>query len=165
MYIYSCMFCNDEYFSDVFPYTVVDGVLFAVEAKYVTKEEGGSYGVEGDDVDEATSSVKVLNVADATELMETQIDKKGYIAHIKKYMRAVLDKLTAKGTPKEELDAFQAGASKVVKDLILPNFSNLQFWVGKSCDPEAQIAMSKWSEDGATCTFYFWKHGLVGNKV
>ena len=165
MIIFSCIFSGDEFFSDVYPSVLVDNVLYSVEAKYVTKEEGGSFGIEGDDVDDTTASVKVLNIADASDLMETQIDKKGYIAHIKKYMRSVKDKLTAKGTPQEELDIFQAGASKVVKDLILPNFSQLQFWVGKSCDQDGMIALSKWSEDGATCTFYFWKHGLIGTKV
>ena len=165
MYIYSCIFSGDEFFSDVYPNSLVDEVLFAVEAKYVTKEEGGSFGIEGDDVDDAATSVKVLNVPDASELMETQIDKKGYIAHIKKYMRSVKEKLTAKNTPQADLDAFQAGAAKVVKDFILPNFSQLQFWVGKSCEADGMIAMSKWSEDGSSCTFYFWKHGLQGNKV
>ncbi|MDP2438816.1 MAG: translationally-controlled tumor protein [archaeon] len=165
MYIYSCIFSGDEFFSDVYPNSVLEDVLFAVEAKYVTKEEGGSFGIEGDDVDEATNSVKVLNIADASDLMETQIDKKGYIAHIKKYMRSVKEKLTAKGTPQAELDVFQAGAAKVVKDLILPNFNQLQFWVGKSCEADGMIAISKWSEDGSSCVFWFWKHGLIGNKV
>lgn len=166
MYLYTCLLTDAELTTDVFPFKdEFDGILRVVEGKYVDKDEGGNFGIEGDDVDEATQSVKVINVVDACDLQETQFDKKSYTAALKVYMQNLRKKLVSVQAGKEEIQKFMTGAQKAVTELIMPKFDQMQFWIGKEMDPECMIVFSLSSEDGMTQNFYFWKHGLKETKV
>lgn len=51
-------------------------------------------------------------------------------------MKAVKAKLQEKNTPEEEVKAFEAGAQKFVKDKLLPNFKDYEFYTGESMNPD-----------------------------
>lgn len=51
-------------------------------------------------------------------------------------MKAVKAKLQEIGKSEDEVKAFETGASKFVKDKLLPNFKDWEFYTGESMNPE-----------------------------
>lgn len=51
-------------------------------------------------------------------------------------MKAVKAKLVEKGAPAEEIATFEKGAQNFVKNKILPNFKDFEFYTGESMDIE-----------------------------
>ena len=51
-------------------------------------------------------------------------------------MKSVKAKLQEKGASEEEIKAFETGASKYVKDVLLPNFKDYEFYIGESMNPD-----------------------------
>jgi hypothetical protein len=160
MYIYTDVFSGDELFSDCYPIEQqFGGTLYVVTAKMVTKDEGGDYGIEGDDVDTTAAAIKVINVVDAHNLIESQWTKKDYVTHIKTYVRELKKKLVAAG---QDTAAFEAGAQAAVAH-ILKVFSQLSFYSGNSVDTKGMVIPCLW--EGETPNFYFWVHGVTQSKV
>ena len=62
----------------------------------------------------------------------------------------------------ERIDEFKKEASTAVKK-ILPNFKDLQFFMGESMDPEGMHVIVNYK--GATPYMYFFKDGLIEEKV
>ena len=119
-------------------------------------EEGGGGGVD--------SGVQMVNnVIEGFQYTETQIgtasDFKGWI---KDYMNAVVLKLREKGKPKEEIQAFKASAPVIAKYL-LTNFSDVQFFLGPSFNPESMV-FSIYPEGAVTPNFYYIMGGMVSEK-
>lgn len=52
------------------------------------------------------------------------------------YMKAVKAALQEAGKSAEEVKAFETGASKFVKDTLLPNFKDYEFYTGESMNPD-----------------------------
>jgi len=52
-------------------------------------------------------------------------------------MKAVKAKLQEKGASADEVKAFETGASKFVKETLLPNFKDYEFYTGETMDPDA----------------------------
>jgi len=175
MRIYKCIFTDSEVLCDndrMMPEQ--DGVVYAIQGRYM--EVGGEdYGLSSnvdEDADEgataegtADGKAKVIDVVHNYRLMETSYDKKSYMAYIKGYMKAILDKIKATGD-EERAKAFQTGAQTFVKG-VLGSFDDYQFFLPALDDnanpDEAIIVLAKW--EGETPTFYFWKDGLKGEKV
>lgn len=51
-------------------------------------------------------------------------------------MKAVKSALQEKGAPEEEIKKFETGAQKYVKEKLLPNFKDFEFYVGESMNPD-----------------------------
>ena len=51
-------------------------------------------------------------------------------------MKAVKAKLQEKGAPEEEIKQFETGAQKFVKENILANFKDWEFYIGESMNPD-----------------------------
>jgi hypothetical protein len=51
-------------------------------------------------------------------------------------MKAVKAKLQEKGADAEKITAFEKGAQAYVKDKLLPNFKDFEFFTGESQDPD-----------------------------
>lgn len=51
-------------------------------------------------------------------------------------MKAVKAGLQAKGAPAEEITAFEKGAQTYVKETLLPNFKDYEFYTGESMNPD-----------------------------
>jgi hypothetical protein len=51
-------------------------------------------------------------------------------------MKAVKAALVAKNADAETITAFEKGASKFVKEKLLPNFKDYEFYTGESMNPD-----------------------------
>jgi len=51
-------------------------------------------------------------------------------------MKAVKNHLQESGKSAEEIKAFETGASKFVKEKLLPNFKDFEFYTGESMNPD-----------------------------
>lgn len=80
------------------------------------------------------------------------------------YMKAVKAKLQEKGDD-EAVTTFEKGAQGWVKNTLLPNFKDWEFYTGESQDPDGMVALLNYREDGVTPYIVFWKHGLKEMKV
>eukprot|EP01118_Nematostelium_gracile_P007073 TRINITY_DN228_c0_g1_i1.p1 TRINITY_DN228_c0_g1~~TRINITY_DN228_c0_g1_i1.p1 ORF type:complete len:202 (-),score=63.81 TRINITY_DN228_c0_g1_i1:109-714(-) len=170
MKIYKDIISGDELFSDSFEMVLIDDIVYEVKSKMIQKDTEGNFDIganpseEGADADEGVDSSKVTvnAVVDAARLQPTSFDKKGWMDYIKTYMKLVLDKLK-KDNP-DRVAEFQKGASGFVKK-VLGDFSNYDFFTGESMNIEAMIPLMFYKEDGITPYFYFFKDGVLEEKV
>jgi len=170
MKVFKDVFCGDELTSDALPYKYVDGVAMLVETKNLTKSLNSNFdiganpsteeGVAEESYDD-NQAVTVNNLVDNHHLVQTQYDKKSYMAHIKAYMKRLLEYL--KENNPSRVDTFQKEAQEFVKK-VLGKFDEFEFYTGEQMDPEAMVALKFYSEDGITPFFYFWKDGLKEEK-
>lgn len=65
-------------------------------------------------------------------------------------MKAVKTALKEAGNSDEEVKEFETGASKFVKETLLPNFKDFEFYTGESMNPDGQVALLNYREDGVT---------------
>lgn len=56
-------------------------------------------------------------------------------------MKAVKTKLQGEGKSEEEVKAFETGAQKFVKERLLPNFKDFEFYTGESMNPDGMVAL------------------------
>jgi len=171
MKIFKDVFSGDELFSDTYPIKLVDGVMWEVQGKHITRCEGdiqleGS-NASAEEADEGTDSASqsgvdlVLN----HRLVETGFgSKKDYMVYLKDYMKKVV-KYLEENERAGEVDEFKTKINGVMKEL-LGKFKDLQFFTGESMDAEAMILIMDYKEvDGVEkpCILAF-KHGLEEEK-
>ncbi|KAJ4422444.1 hypothetical protein N0V82_002894 [Gnomoniopsis sp. IMI 355080] len=171
MIIFKDIITDDEMISDSYDLKeVADGIAFEADCAMI--EEGGvevdiganASAEEGaEELDD--TKVKVNNIVASFRLQSTQFDKKGYLTYLKGYMKAVKAKLQELGKDEAEVKAFESGAQKFVKEVILANFKDFEFYTGESMNPDGMVALLNYREDGVTPYFIFWKHGLSQMKV
>jgi len=170
MIIYKDLFSGDELFCDQFKMELLHGCLYKVTATLQKQDTGideSKFGfnasAEGCDADEgAEDGVKyVIDVVDNHKLVETQYGKKDYQSYIKGYMKRVKSKLEEEKS--DELEVFTSNAPTAVK-FLLGKFKELCFYVGENMDYEAMVPVCE-SIDEKTSVFYFFKHGLIEEKV
>lgn len=99
-----------------------------------TGANASAEGGDDDAVDDA--AVQVNNIVSSFRLQSTSFDKKGYLAYLKGYMKAVKTKLQEKGADADKITAFEKGAQAYVKEKLLPNFKDFEFYTGESMDPD-----------------------------
>jgi hypothetical protein len=80
-------------------------------------------------------------------------------------MKSVKAALQAAGKSAEEITAFEKGAQTYVKEVILPNFKDFEFYTGESMNPDGMVILLNYREDGTTPYIICWKDGLKGMKV
>eukprot|EP00299_Pterocystis_sp_00344_P013287 c6499_g1_i1.p1 GENE.c6499_g1_i1~~c6499_g1_i1.p1 ORF type:complete len:139 (-),score=29.03 c6499_g1_i1:16-432(-) len=103
----------------------------------------------------------VIDVVDAHRLVETGFDKKTFIKYIKTYIKRIRQHLEKNDS--ERVEAFTTGAMFVVKKIIA-NFNEFQFFMGKSQDIAAGLALVFYKDDGITPYMWLFKDGLVEKK-
>lgn len=140
-----------------------DGLLLVCDS-YNISAGGEDFGIgnndeeEGDDGD-APAQVNI--VVHSFSLQPCPMSKKDFQKVIKQYLKKVKGHLDANAPDKT--DGFMAGMKAWIPNM-LKEFSDYDFYMGKSCDPEAGLVMAKY-EDGATYpTFYYILDGLKGEK-
>nr|CCC92438.1 unnamed protein product [Trypanosoma congolense IL3000] len=151
------------------PMDTVDDVVYAVQGRYI--EIGGEdYGISANadedagegaagDVDDAKQ--RVIDIVHNNRYTETSYDKSAYMAHIRGYMKQLLERIDGEDAKK----AFQANATTFVKK-VAKEIDDYQFFIpeGNEEDPDnGMIVLCKW--DGEVPTFYYWKDGLKGERV
>ncbi|KAM4062205.1 hypothetical protein HRG_009053 [Hirsutella rhossiliensis] len=171
MIIYKDILTGDEVISDSYDLTEIDGIVYEADCAMITEgavqvNTGANASAEGGD-DEATedADIKVNNIVHSFRLQSTSFDKKGYLAYLKGYMKAVKAALQEKKAPAETITAFEKGAQTYVKEKLLPNFKDFEFYTGESMNPDGLVVLLNYREDGVTPYIIVWKHGLTEMKV
>jgi len=170
MIIFKDVLTGDEIISDSYDLKDVDGIVYEADCAMITEggvqvDTGANASAEEaeDQLDDTVQ--KVNNIVHSFRLQETQFDKKTYMAYLKGYMKAVKGALQEREAPAEEIKAFESGAQKYVKEKLIPNFKDLEFFTGESMNPDGMIVLLNYREDGITPYVIVWKHGLRGEKV
>ncbi|KEG09095.1 IgE-dependent histamine-releasing factor [Trypanosoma grayi] len=144
-------------------------IAYVVKGRYI--EIGGEdYGIsanvdedagEGATGDVDNSKQRVIDIVHNNRYTETSYDKSSYMAHIRSYMKRLLENIESE----EDKKSFQANAAAFVKKVI-KEIDDYQFFIpeGNEEDPDnGMIVLCKW--DGEVPSFYFWKDGLKGERV
>ena len=170
MRVWKDIISGDEMVSDSYDYVeLFDGTTLEVKSSFVTKKENEDFGLkantdEGEDEsapDDRTTTV--IDVVDALRLAEITLDKKGFMAYIKGYLKAIKEKLEAAGKT-DRVTVFQKGATELVKQLVA-NWAEVQVFTGESANWEAGFAycyMKDQADKGPT--FYFFLDGMKQEK-
>ncbi|KOS16700.1 Translationally-controlled tumor protein -like protein [Escovopsis weberi] len=171
MIIFNDRISGDEVLSDSFDPQLKYGVIYEADCAMITidavnVDTGANASAEGGD-EEGTedAAIKVNNIVNSFRLQNTAFDKKSFLAYLKGYMKAVKTALQEDGKSEEEVKEFETGAQKFVKEYILPNFKDLEFYTGESMNPDGMVVLLNYREDGVTPFVMVWKHGIKEIKV
>ncbi|PHH63095.1 hypothetical protein CDD80_1254 [Ophiocordyceps camponoti-rufipedis] len=171
MIIFKDILTDDEIISDSYELKEVDGIVYEADCAMITEQAvqadiGANASAEGGDEDGVEDqAVKVNNIVHSFRLQSTSFDKKGYLAYLKGYMKAVKAKLQEKNAPADTITAFEKGAQAYVKEKLLPSFKDFEFYTGESMNPDGLVVLLNYREDGVTPYVIVWKHGLMEMKV
>ncbi|UNI16304.1 hypothetical protein JDV02_002747 [Purpureocillium takamizusanense] len=171
MKIYNDILTGDEIISDSFDLKEIDGIVYEADCAMITEaavnvDTGANASAEGgDDETVEDQAVKVNNIVHSFRLQSTQFDKKGYLGYLKGYLKAVKAALQEKGADADTITAFEKGAQTYVKEKLLPNFKDLEFYTGESMNPDGLVVLLNYREDGVTPYVIVWKHGVKETKV
>lgn len=170
MRIYRDVITNTEVVCDNdVPFAEQGDIVYVVKGRYIEiggEDYGISANVEEDAAEGATGELaegreRVVDIVHNNRYTETSYDKASYMAHIKGYMKQLLEKIEDADAKK----AFQVNAATFVKG-VLKELDEYQFFIpeGNEEDPDnGMIVLCKW--DGETPYFYMWKDGLKGMRV
>jgi hypothetical protein len=170
MYVYKDVFTGDELFSDSYKITEIDGCVYRVESSFKQKGEE-DFGIahntdedEGDTGGYGGAGAETVNeVVDAFKLQKLEgYTKKDYLAHIKRYM-AQLKNYVQNHNP-DRLEDFQKQVQAYVKK-VASRFDEYDFFQGESLDENGMVVLQDFSEDGMTPYLYYFKDGVVAEKV
>lgn len=99
-------------------------------------DTGANASAEEADEGLEDTAVRVNNIVHSFRLQNTSFDKKGYLSYLKGYLKAVKAALQEAGKSDEEVKTFETGAQKFVKETLLPNFKDFEFYTGESMNPD-----------------------------
>ncbi|XP_065199618.1 translationally-controlled tumor protein homolog [Planococcus citri] len=171
MRIYKDIFTGDEMFSDTYKMKLIDGVVYEVYGKHVTRKQGeiqlegfnpsAEEAGEGSDENVESGVDVVLNHRLAESFAFG--DKKSYTLYLKEYMKRLVAKMEENKS--DEVDLFKSNVNKVMKD-ILGRFKDLQFFTGESMDTDGMVAFLEYREinGDSVPVLMFFKHGLEEEK-
>ncbi|EFY87244.1 hypothetical protein J3459_016081 [Metarhizium acridum] len=170
MLIFKDLLTDDEIISDSYDLKEVDGIVYEADCAMITEEAvnvdtGANASAEEADDALDDAAVKVNNIVHSFRLQSTSFDKKGYLAYLKGYMKAVKNALQERNASADEITAFEKGAQAYVKEKLLPNFKDFEFYTGESMNPDGLVVLLNYREDGVTPYVVVWKHGLKEMKV
>jgi len=174
MKIWKDIFTGDEIGSDSNPFTVIDDLIYEVQAKMITKTDSGEYDIganasaEGEDADAGAdaTTVTVNNIVDAHRLAQTSFDKASYMGYIKQYMKKLKDKLTEDGKA-DRAEILVKNIQPIIKK-VLGAMKEYDFFVGEgpeSLELNGMVILMFYKEDGMTPYFWYFKDGLDEEKV
>ncbi|KPI34336.1 uncharacterized protein AB675_11228 [Cyphellophora attinorum] len=174
MIIYRDLLTGDEIIADTSKIIDAGNGLWEVDGRMIKKGAenivlaGANPSAEGEDADEGGeegASEPVLDLADQFRYQKMEgVSKKVYQADLKKYMKALVEKMREAGKSEEEIKAFQSEAPAAAKK-ILGNWDNYDVYKGESMGEVAMYVLVDFREDGMTPYATVWKHGLEEYKV
>ncbi|KAK3182443.1 hypothetical protein K4F52_006269 [Lecanicillium sp. MT-2017a] len=170
MLIFKDILTDDEIISDSYDLKLVDNIVYEADCAMITEgnvqvDTGANASAEEAEEALEDTEQKVNNIVHSFRLQSTSFDKKGYLAYLKGYLKAVKAKLQEKGADADTISAFEKGAQGYVKEKLLPNFKDFEFYTGESMDPDGLVVLLNYREDGVTPYIIVWKHGLQEMKV
>lgn len=164
MLLYADILTGDEVVSDAFPMKLVDDIVYEVDCALIIVKEGevnigANPSAEEQEEGLEDGAKQVNNVVHSHRLQQTSFDKKGYLAYLKGYMKAVKAKL-----PEGRVADFEKGAAAYAKKIVA-NFKDFEFYTGESMNPDGLVLLLNYREDGITPYFTIWKDGLKEVKL
>ncbi|ELQ34695.1 translationally controlled tumor protein [Pyricularia oryzae Y34] len=176
MLIFKDIVSGNEMFSDVYDPKLVDDVVYEVDCKMITvdavnvgadatvPDTGANASAE--DAEEALEDgpTKVNDIIYSFRLQSSSFDKKSYLSHLKGFFKAVKEHKKSQGASEEDVKAWEKKAGDYVKNKLLPNFKDFEFYIGEEFNPDGMVALLNYREDGITPFFTFWKDGLTEMK-
>jgi len=173
MIIFKDLITGDEMFTDSSKYKVVDGCLYEVECRLISRKHGDVH-IDGanpsqEDGDEGTEEVTEsgLDLVLNQRLIETGFTKSDFKSYLKTYTKTLQDKWKENEMTDEQMAEAKSKFTEAVKK-ILPKIGDLQFFMGESSNPDGLIALLEYretSDGGETPIMIFFKHGLEEEKV
>ncbi|KAF8591541.1 translationally controlled tumor-associated [Ramaria rubella] len=168
MLLYEDIFTGDEMVSDAFPIKIVDDIVYEVNCQVIAIKKGADVDIGanpsaeegGEELEDGMEQVN--NVVHSFRLQSTTFDKKSYLTYLKGYMKAVKTKLET--THPDRVAAFEKGAAAFAKKIVA-NFKDFEFFTGESMNPDGQVVLLNYREDGITPYLTFWKDGLKEVKL
>jgi len=170
MLIFKDVITGDEIISDSYDLKDVDGIVYEANCAMIVEgavevNTGANASAEEADEGLEDQAIRVNNIVHSFRLQSTSFDKKSYLTYLKGYLKAVKGALLEAGKTDEEVKAFESGAQKYVKEKLLPNFKDLEFYTGESMNPDGMVVLLNYREDGTIPYVIAWKHGLKEMKV
>ncbi|KAH6654060.1 translationally controlled tumor protein [Truncatella angustata] len=172
MIIFKDITTGSELISDSYDLKEVDGILYEADCAMITVggesfDTGANASAEEADEGTEDGTKKVNNIIHSFQLQEMPMDKAGYKAHIKPFIKRVKAHMDESGASDAEKDAFKTkGQAFMMK--VLKNIGDYEFYIGEagpSDNDDQHVALLNYREDGVTPYFTFWKHALKGEKV
>lgn len=155
-------------FSDTYKIELKHNCIYEVLGKHETRTEG-DIALEGsnasaEEADEGTdtTSQSGIDVVLNHRLQPTGFgSKKEYQLYLKTYLKEVTKKMQEEGEKDEEIEAFKKNFMNFIKE-ILPQFSELEFYLGESNNPDGSIGLLQYKEVNGEerPVFLFVKQGL-----
>ncbi|ELP94221.1 translationally-controlled tumor protein, putative [Entamoeba invadens IP1] len=167
MIVYQDIFNGDEMYNDSFTIRQ-EGCMDVINAKFIDKklddggiasnaDEDAEEGAAGEGV-EAAVIEKVIDVVEGSQLVQQDgFTKAAYMAHVKGYLKLLVDYLT-KEHP-ERVATFKVEAQAFVKKVI-ENFKECIFYSGRSMDTDTGCLVVSIYHDGTNPVFYFFRDGM-----
>ncbi|KAB5570020.1 translationally controlled tumor protein [Coniochaeta sp. 2T2.1] len=170
MIIFKDVISDDEIISDSYDLKEVDGIVYEADCAMIVEgavqvDIGANASAEEAEEGVEDQAVKVNNIVHSFRYSSTQFDKKSYLTYLKGYLKAVKAALQEQGKSEAEIKAFESGAQKFVKERVLANFKDWEFYTGESMNPDGMVILLNYREDGTTPYITVWKHGLTEMKV
>nr|G3LU44.1 RecName: Full=Translationally-controlled tumor protein homolog; Short=LiTCTP; AltName: Full=Histamine-releasing factor; Short=HRF [Loxosceles intermedia]AEN55462.1 translationally controlled tumor protein [Loxosceles intermedia] len=172
MIIFKDLLTGDEMFTDSSKYKVVDGCLYEVECRHISRRHG-DIQLDGanpsqEEADEATDDIveSGLDLVLNQRLIETGFSKNDYKVYLKGYTKALQDKWKEMEKSESEINEAKTKLTEAVKK-VLPKLSDLQFFMGESSNPDGLIALLEYRQvdEKEVPIMMFFKHGLDEEKV
>lgn len=174
MLIFQDIFTNDEFMSDIFPFTLeYEDCIMKVKSQYKAPEDVGNVdigcgnafggGEEEQGGDTGAGAEKVIDVVYNANLQQFHMSKQEFMAYIKDYFGRVVKYLEENGKA-DRVANFKKGCTAFIK-FIVPKFDEIEIYVGASKhddeDLKGAVAISYWEDDSAPGpVFYFFKDAL-----
>jgi hypothetical protein len=176
MLIFQDIIKNDEFMSDIFPYTLeYDDVIMKVQSSFKPKDKVGEVDIGcgnefGGGENQAVDDEPTENVNDVVynaNLQPVTMSKKEFMAYIKDFFKKVVTYLE-EHDKKDRVETFKKGATAFIK-FIVPHFDDLELYTGSSHqeheDVEGAIAIAYWEDESAKGpVLYFFKDALKEEK-
>ncbi|CAJ0829843.1 12713_t:CDS:2, partial [Entrophospora sp. SA101] len=147
----------DEFFSDAYPFKIIDEIAYEVDCQMVTVKEGdvdigaNPSAEESEEAPLEDGPIKVNNIIHSFRLQETSFDKKAYTTYLKGYMKKLAAHVQEQN-PNIDIKEWQKKIQSFSKKII----DNVK---------DGMIALLNYREDGITPYFTFFKDGLSEEKV
>lgn len=167
--------------SDALQPTEIDGGILSVESTRIVVGGGAidigcgnEFGGVEEEVDDSQETV--LNVVSNHDLKSITLTKKEFKAIMKMYWKNLKEKIEKdiEEAPEYEKDAHKAKfksfknnfakLKEFVKDTIVANFDEFEFYTGESMNPEGLIIPARYVGEALTPTFFYFADGLVEEK-
>lgn len=172
MIIYKDLLTGDEMFTDSSKVKLVDGAIYEVECRHISRKLG-DVQLEGsnpsaEELDEGTDETTEsgLDLVLNQRLVETSFSKSDYKNYLKTYTKALQEKWKELEWNEEQTNIAKTKLTEAVKK-VLPKLDDYQFFLGESVNPDGMVALLEYrdGDNGEVPIMMFFKHGMEEEKV